>query len=416
VSALIHAATLVTAGVYLLLRSSPLLEYAPTALAVVAWTGALTTFYAAATGLVQTDLKRVIAFSTCSQVGLMILSVGLSQYAPGLYHLVLHAAVKSLLFLAAGSVIHAAADQQDLRRLGGLVGFLPLTYTALLIGSLSLVATPFMSGYYSKDAVLEAAAGAYTLSGGAAYTLGTLGATMTAFYSMRLLLLTFFTSPNAPKSTYENVHEASLLLGGPLVFLSLLSVVGGYLGRDLFLGLGSDYLSTALFQLPGQGAAVEAEFGLPLIVKLLPALGTLAGTLSAIFLYQYALGVVEMLSMHGLGRKVYTFLNAKWEWDALFAGLLVRPGLALGHMISKTLDRGVVEMVGPHGLSTLLPATAHTAARLDSGAVVTSYALSMLVGLLVLVLSVFAAPLLLGSDALGLVLVSLLGVALYARS
>jgi NADH-ubiquinone oxidoreductase chain 5 len=406
----------VTAGVYLLLRSSPLLEYAPTALAVIAWTGALTTFYAAATGLVQTDLKRVIAFSTCSQVGLMIMSVGLSQYAPGLYHLVLHAAVKSLLFLAAGSVIHAAADQQDLRRLGGLVGFLPFTYTALLVGSLSLVATPFLSGFYSKDAVLEAAAGAYTVSGAAAYTLGTMGATLTAFYSLRLLLLTFYTTPNAPKATYQHVHEAPLLLGAPLVFLSVLSVVAGYLGRDLFLGLGSDYLSTALFQLPAHVASVEAEFGLPQLVKLLPALGTLLGALSAIFLYQLAPRLVQVLTDTHQGRTLYTFLNAKWQWDALLGGLFVQPGLALGHLVSKSIDRGVVELAGPHGLSLVLPATAHTAARLDSGAVVTSYALSMLVGLLVLLVSVFAAPLLLGQDTLGLILVNLVGVALYARS
>jgi NADH-ubiquinone oxidoreductase chain 5 len=416
VSALIHAATLVTAGVYLLLRSSPLLEYAPTALAVIAWTGALTTFYAAATGLVQTDLKRVIAFSTCSQVGLMVMSVGLSQYAPGLYHLVLHAAVKSLLFLAAGSVIHAAADQQDLRRLGGLVSVLPFTYTALLIGSLSLMATPFLSGFYSKDAVLEAAAGAYTVSGAAAFTLGTLGATLTAFYSFRLLLLAFFTSPSASKTTYLHAHEAPLLLGAPLVLLSLLSVVGGYLGRDLFLGLGTDYLSTALFQLPAHVAMVEAEFGLPQLVKLLPALGTLAGALSAILLYQFMPSLVQHhLTASTLGRSVYTFLNAKWQWDALISGLFLQPGLTLGHMISKSVDRGVVELAGPYGLSEVLPATAYSAARLDSGAVVTSYALTMLVGLLVLVLSVFAAPLLLGSDTVGLVLVTLIGVAVYVR-
>lgn len=415
VSALIHAATLVTAGVYLLLRSSPLLEYAPTALAVIAWTGALTTFYAAATGLVQTDLKRVIAFSTCSQVGLMVMSVGLSQYAPGLYHLVLHAAVKSLLFLAAGSVIHAAADQQDLRRLGGLVSVLPFTYTALLIGSLSLVATPFLSGFYSKDAVLEAAAGAYTVSGAAAFTLGTLGATLTAFYSFRLLLLTFFTTPNASKVTYLHAHEAPFLLGAPLVLLSLLSVVGGYLGRDLFLGLGTDYLSTALFQLPAHVAMVEAEFGLPQLVKLLPALGTLTGALSAVGLYQMLPSFVNRVTGYQVGRYVYDFLNAKWQWDALLGGLFVRPGLTLGHLVSKTLDRGVVELAGPYGLSQVLPSTAHTVARLDAGAVVTSYALTMLVGLLVLVVSVFVAPLLLGSDTLGLVLITLIAVAMYTR-
>lgn len=416
VSALIHAATLVTAGVYLLLRSSPLLEYAPTALATIAWTGAFTTFYAAITGLVQTDLKRVIAFSTCSQVGLIVISVGLSQYAPSLYHLVVHAAVKSLLFLAAGSVIHAVSDQQDLRRLGGLVNFLPFTYTALLVGSLSLVATPFLSGFYSKDAVLEAAAGAYTISGTAAYILGTAGATLTAFYSLRLLLLTFYTVPNAPKSTYMHVHESPILLGLPLVVLSFLSIIGGYLGRDIFLGLGSDYLSTALFQLPSNVAIVEAEFGLPLLVKLLPALGTFFGALSAIILYQFLPSFVHNFSLTSLGQSMYTFLNSKWQFDALFGGNFVLPGLALGHIVSKTVDRGLVELIGPYGLSTVLPSTAYTASRLDFNAVVTFYALSILLGLLVLVLSIFFVPHLLGTDTIGLVLVSLIGIALYART
>lgn len=281
------------------------------------------------------------------------------------------------------------------------------------------MATPFLSGFYSKDAVLEAAAGAYTVSGAAAFTLGTLGATLTAFYSFRLLLLTFFTNPNANKKTYINIHEAPFLLGAPLVFLSVLSVVGGYFGRDLFLGLGTDYLSTALFQLPGHVAIVEAEFGLPQLVKLLPALGTLVGALSAVGLYQMVPvnrdNYVQQLTSNSVGRYIYDFLNAKWQWDAIINGLFIRPGLALGHQISKTIDRGVIELAGPYGLSQVLPATAHTVARLDSGAVVTSYALTILVGLLVVIVSVFVAPILLGSDTLGLVLVILIGLAIYIR-
>jgi NADH-ubiquinone oxidoreductase chain 5 len=311
VSALIHAATLVTAGVYLLLRSSPLLEYAPTALAVIAWTGALTTLYAASVGLVQSDLKRVIAFSTCSQVGLMVIAVGLSQYAPALFHLAQHAGYKALLFLAAGSVIHAVADQQDLRRLGGLVNFLPFTYSAILIGSLSLVATPFLSGFYSKDSVLETAAGAYTLSGSIAFTLGTIGATLTSFYSFRLIAYTFFTTPNAPKQTYLNTHEAPFLLGAPLVVLAVVSVLGGYLGRDLFLGAGTDYLSTALFQHPQHVALIDAEFGLPQLIKLLPAIGTFIGAASAMYIYHLAPEVVINLTSYISVRPVYDFLVAK---------------------------------------------------------------------------------------------------------
>lgn len=395
---------------YLLLRSSPLLEYAPTALAVIAWTGALTTLYAAATGLVQSDLKRVIAFSTCSQVGLMIMAVGLSQYAPALYHLAQHAALKALLFLSAGSVIHASADQQDLRRLGGLVGFLPFTYTALLIGSLSLVATPFMSGFYSKDAVLETAAGAYSLSGSTAFMLGTLGATLTAFYSFRLLAMTFFTVPNAPKGDYLSVHEAPFLLGAPLVVLAVISVVGGYLGRDLFLGMGTDYLSTALHQLPANVALIEADFDLPQFVKLLPAIGTLAGAVTAMTLYQLMPKYVLRLTSGTAGQAVYHFLVAKWGWDQLLTGLFVQPGLNVGGIISKRMDKGFVELLGPHGLSTVLPATANTASHNEASAVVTTFALYMLVGLLVLVISIYASLALTGNDALGLVLVYLVAL------
>lgn len=412
VSALIHAATLVTAGVYLLLRSSPLLEYAPTALAVIAWTGALTTFYAASVGLVQSDLKRVIAFSTCSQVGLMVMAVGLSQYAPALFHLVQHAGYKALLFLSAGSVIHAVADQQDLRRLGGLIGFLPFTYSAILIGSLSLVATPFLSGFYSKDSVLETAAGAYTISGAAAYTLGTLGATLTAFYSFRLISYTFFTTPNAPKQTYLGVHEAPFLLGAPLVVLAIVSIFGGYLGRDIFLGVGTDFLSTALFQHPAHVAIVEAEFGLPQFVKLLPAIGTLIGAASAVYLYHAAPRVIINLTSYTLVKPIYTFLVAKWNWDSLLAGLFIRPGLSLGHSLGKSIDLGLAEQVGPYGLSTVLPATAQAVARYDN-AIVTTFALNMLLGLSVLVASVYTA--IAGADTLGLVLVCLVGLAVQSR-
>src|SRR3954454_20636439 len=228
VSALIHAATLVTAGVYLMLRSSPIIEYGPTTLVVVTWVGALTAFVAATIGLLQNDLKRVIAYSTMSQMGYLFMACGLSQYNVALFHLVNHAFFKALLFLAAGSVIHAMADQQDLRRLGGLVNFLPFTYTAILIGSLSLMAFPFLTGFYSKDLILEVALGQYEFSGNVAYWLGTISAVFTAFYSLRLISLTFFTVPNAPKGDYLHTHEAPTVIVIPLVILSIMSIVFGY--------------------------------------------------------------------------------------------------------------------------------------------------------------------------------------------
>lgn len=233
VSALIHAATLVTAGVYLLLRSSPLLELAPTALLIITWVGAVTAFFAAVTGLVQNDIKRVIAYSTCSQLGYMFIAVGLSQYNVALFHLVGHAFFKALLFLAAGAVIHGRADQQDLRRLGGLVNFMPLTYTAILVGSLSLMALPWLTGFYSKDLILELAYGRYVASGTFAYWIGTIAAACTAFYSFRLASLTFFGVPNAPRTDYLNAHDAPMLIVVPLLVMSIITILFGYMFKDL---------------------------------------------------------------------------------------------------------------------------------------------------------------------------------------
>lgn len=229
VSALIHAATLVTAGVYILLRSSPLLEYAPTALRRITFCGAFTAFFAASTALLQNDLKRVIAYSTCSQIGYLFIAVGLSQYNVALFHLVNHAFFKALLFLARGGVLHSIRDQQDIRRLGGLVALIPFTYVAILIGSLSLIAFPFLTGFYSKDLILELRYGQFKFSGRVAYTLGTLTAALTAFYSFRLISMTFFTSRNACKTDYENTQEQTLAVAVPYVRLSLRAIFFGYI-------------------------------------------------------------------------------------------------------------------------------------------------------------------------------------------
>lgn len=240
------------------------------------------------------------------------MAVGLSQYSVALFHLVAHAFFKALLFLAAGAVIHGMADQQDLRRLGGLVGVMPFTYTAMLIGSLSLMALPWLTGFYSKDAVLELAAGRYTVSGIVAYVVGTLSAALTAFYSTRLAALTFFTVPSARQTDYEHAHEAPILIIVPLVVLSVLAIVFGYLASDLYRGPGTDYLSSALFQHPMHTALVEAEFALPLAIKLLPAIVSIGGAILAVYLYH---GVpsytVSLTAVGSPGVWVYTYLNAK---------------------------------------------------------------------------------------------------------
>lgn len=394
VSALIHAATLVTAGVYLMLRSSPIIEYGPTVLVVITWVGALTAFFAATTGLLQNDMKRVIAYSTCSQMGYLFMAVGLSQYNVALFHLVNHAFFKALLFLAAGAVIHGMRDQQDLRRLGGLVNFLPFTYTAILIGSLSLMAFPFLTGFYSKDLILEVALGQYEVSGNVAYWLGTISAVFTAFYSFRLISLTFFTVPNAPKGDYLHAHEAPMIIVIPLVILSIMSIGFGYVAKDLFVGVGTDFLATALFQHPSHISLIEAEFGLPQLLKLLPAIGSMFGAGLAVYLYHVVPQFTINLTDSTLGKAVYSFLNGKWLFDSVINTFIIGGGLSLGHTVSKVIDRGVIEIVGPFGFSNALTDTGQSISSYDTG-VITSYALYIILGLISFIFLLFR-PVLLG--------------------
>jgi NADH-ubiquinone oxidoreductase chain 5 len=246
VSALIHAATMVTAGVYLLVRSSSILEYSSTALIAVTLVGALTAFFAATTGLLQSDIKRVIAYSTASQLGYMVISVGLSGYNVAIFHLINHAWFKALLFLSAGAVIHSLHDEQNQMRMGGFLGFLPFTYTLILVGSLSLIALPFLTGWYSKDLILELAFGQYQFKGSVAYWLGTFSAVFTAYYSVRLLTITFLTYPNGNLCRYNGAHEAPFIIAVPLVLLSILTIFFGFLTKDLFVGLGTDFWANSI--------------------------------------------------------------------------------------------------------------------------------------------------------------------------
>lgn len=286
VSALIHAATLVTAGIYLLLRSSWLLEYSPLSLILIVLIGSITAFFAATSGLVQNDIKRIIAFSTISQLGYMVAAVGLSQYNVSLFHLVNHAFFKALLFLSAGQIIHSMLDEQDVRKLGGLINFLPLTYSIIIIGSLSLIATPFLTGFYSKDLIIELAYANYSLYGTFSYYLLSITAGLTAFYSFRLIMLTFLTIPNSSKFSYLNVHEAKLVVIIALIILSLFSIFFGYLFSDLFIGIGNNNFASSLFIHPNHINFIEAEFSIPLLLKLLPALLTLLGVILALIFYQ----------------------------------------------------------------------------------------------------------------------------------
>ena len=387
VSALLHAATLVTAGLYLLVRSSPLLEYSSTALLIITLIGASTAFFAATCGLVLNDIKRIIAFSTISQLGYMVMAVGLSQYNVALMHVVNHAFFKALLFLGAGAIIHSTADQQDIRRLGGLINFLPFTYSTMLIGTIALLGLPWLSGFYSKDLIIELAYSRYSFSSNYAYILGSITAGLTSFYSFRLISLVFLTVPNGNKNTYLNTHEANLAVIIPLSILSLFSIFFGFVFSDLFVGIGTDFFANSLFIHPNNISLVEAEFSLPLLLKLLPTILSLIGGTLAIFIYHKTPEILTDNS--NLFRQIYRFLNGQYFFDVIYNQYVISKGLNFGYTISKVLDRGIIEVVGPFGLSHILQNTGNKIANLDTG-VITTYSLYITLGLLSLLFLVFS--------------------------
>lgn len=362
VSALIHAATMVTAGVFLIIRCSPLFEYSPTMLSVITFVGALTAFFAATAGTVQNDLKKVIAYSTCSQLGYMVFSCGLSGYAVSLFHLANHAFFKALLFLSAGCVIHSLSDEQDMRRMGGLVKLLPLTYTLFLIGTLALTGFPFLTGFYSKDVILEIAYTHYSVSSLFSYWLGTLTAGFTAFYSFRLLYLTFLSENNAYKSVMKNVHESSWVMILPLMVLVFGSIFVGYLAKDLFLGLGSDAFINSIFVHPKNLIFIDAEF-IPYHIKLIPLVFSFSGIFLCFFFYSFLLKLESFwfnaydsknLTIVKVHHFLYKFYNKKWFFDTVYNLFIGYPLLKFGYNVTfKLMDKGVIEFFGPYGLSLL---------------------------------------------------------------
>nr|QWK44622.1 NADH dehydrogenase subunit 5 [Laminaria ephemera] len=354
VSALIHAATMVTAGVFLLARCSPLLEYCPKALTVISIVGGMTAFFAATTALVQNDLKRVIAYSTCSQLGYMVFACGLSNYSVAVFHLGNHAFFKALLFLGAGSVIHAVGDEQDMRKMGGLRRLLPFTYAMMVIGSLALMGMPFLTGFYSKDVILEVGYATYSNASHFAYWLGSLAAFCTAFYSIRLLALCFLAEPNGSRSLLLSASEGSWPIGVVLGILALPSMFIGYLGRDLFIGLGTDFWGNALFCMPSNLSIIDAEF-MSTDIKIFPLCCSMIGGLVSFILYKGYNYNLFLWKTSFLGRKFYTFLNRKWLFDKVYNEIVTQNLLDFGyHFTYKSIDRGLIESLGPFGISNVL--------------------------------------------------------------
>lgn len=385
VSALIHAATMVTAGVFVICRSSFIFEYAPTALTIVTIVGAITAFYSASIGLVQNDLKKVIAYSTCSQLGYMVFACGISGYNVSMYHLANHAFFKALLFLSAGSVIHSMHDEQDMRKMGGLLKILPFTYAMFLIGSFALLGVPFLSGYYSKDLILELSFATYSISGHFAYILGTLAAFFTAFYSVRLLILTFITKTNAYKQVINKAHDAPLLLGLPLFILSIFSIFVGYFTKDMAVGLGSTFWGNALNITFENNNLIEAEF-LPFVIKILPIVSATLGLILACYIYTYLTKYLNNLINNNLFRNIYLFLNKKWFLDKLYSEVIYQKILFISYNpLYAVFDKGIYNILGPRVLNDILEKLSKNTAEIQTGFFY-HYALIFLVSLTLLII------------------------------
>src|ERR1700712_2746475 len=376
VSALIHAATMVTAGVYLLMRTSPLIEYSSTVLILCLWLGAITTVFSSLIGLFQQDIKKVIAYSTMSQLGMMVIAVGLSSYNIALFHLVNHAFYKALLFLGAGAVIHAVGDNQDFRKYGGLKPFLPLTYSVMLIASLSLVAFPFMTGFYSKDFILESAYGQFFFSGTVIYFIATIGAMFTTLYSVKVLYLTFLTNPNGPVVNYKNAHEGDIYMSLPLIILAVFSIFFGYITKDIFIGLGSGFFAdNSIFIHPTHEIMLDTEFAVPTLFKLLPLIFTISLSVIAIIFSEFLPKSLINFKFTRLGYNLFGFFNQRFLIELFY---------------NKYVDKGSVELLGPYGLEKGLITLSKNIASLDTG-VITSYALYILIGLIFYILIPYLA-------------------------
>jgi NADH-ubiquinone oxidoreductase chain 5 len=321
-----------------------------------------------------------------SQLGMMVIAVGLSSYNIALFHLVNHAFYKALLFLGAGSVIHSVADNQDFRKYGGLISFLPLTYSVMLIASLSLVAFPFMTGFYSKDLILESAYGQFFFSGTVVYFIATIGAMFTTLYSVKVLYLTFLTNPNGPLVNYKLAHEGDIFMSLPLMVLAVFSIFFGYITKDIFIGLGSGFFSdNSLFIHPSHEIMLDTEFAVPTLFKLLPLLFTITFSVVAIVLSEFLPKLLIHFKFSRFGYNIFSFFNLRFLIELFYNKYITNLILKLGGQTTKVLDKGSIELLGPFGLEKGLLNLSKAISTLDTG-VITSYALYILVGLIFYIL------------------------------
>ncbi len=390
VSALIHAATMVTAGVFMVARFSPLFDMAPNAAMVVTIIGGITAFFAATVGLVQNDIKRVIAYSTCSQLGYMFVALGVGAYGAGIFHLFTHAFFKALLFLGAGSVIHAMHHEQDMRHMGNLRRYIPFTAAMMAIGTLALTGFPYTAGYYSKDAIIEAAYASHRTGAGFAFLATVVAALMTSFYSWRLFFMTFegkarWDSHAAAHGAHDDhhghgdhkPHESPLVMLLPLLVLAVGALVSGYAFKEAFIGHDyAHFWKGALFTNPNNHI-LEDMHHIPAWVGYVPFVMMVLGFVIALWMYLINTGVPDKIAASAPG--LYRFLLNKWYFDELYEVLFVRASKRLGTLLWKVGDGAIIDGLGPNGIAARVLDVTRGVVRLQSGFVY-HYAFAMLIG------------------------------------
>ena len=387
VSALIHAATMVTAGVFLVARCSPLFELSDTALLVVTVVGGMTAFMAASIALVQTDIKRVIAYSTCSQLGYMFFACGLSAYSVAIFHLFTHAFFKALLFLGAGSVIHAMSGEQDMRKMGGIWRLIPTTYILMLIGSWALIGLPPFSGYFSKDLILETAHSAGSWVGITVFWLGTLVVAMTAVYSLKVIIMSFHGGLLADEKVVAHIHESPASMLIPLFFLAFGAVSAGYLGLGMVDAHGSFWNGSLFVSEDHHG--IKYTHHSPLWVKTLPIFMTLAGLAAAWLLVAKFPDYLVHLTTKW--KFLYRVLVQKWYFDYIYDVVLVAKIKQTSKGLWKSIDVAVIDALGPEGLAAAVLGVSRRVSRVQTGYIF-HYAFAMVIGLTFLLSLYFFLP------------------------
>ena len=374
VSALIHAATMVTAGVFLVVRCSPIFEYSPLILNLITVVGMTTAFFAATIALVQTDIKKIIAYSTCSQLGYMFFAAGVGAYNVAMFHLFTHAFFKALLFLGSGSVIHSFKDEQNINKMGGVWKKLPYTYVLMIIGTLALTGFPFLSGFYSKDAIIEFAYLKGNTTGYYAAGIGIFTAFLTSIYSWRLIFKTFHGEYNNEKINIEETHESPLVMLLPLVILSIGAIFAGFLFKDLFIGYGVEnhfWSSSIKFLVPLSTNHPPTWF-----LFLTPCLVLLS---IPIAYYLFVKNKELPNTIAKLNKPLYNFLINKWYFDELYEIIFIKPAKSLGLFLWKFCDGKLIDGFGPDGISSFIKKCSIKASKFQSGFIY-QYAFIMLLG------------------------------------